>query len=84
MPGTISLTGRQTALLQRAAGNNGLVHIGEWMDPADRKAADALTRCGILSPGSGLHGYSARHMTAHGVRVFAALNLTPTVLPEED
>lgn len=79
-----SLTARQVALLQLAADNSGIVHVGEWMDPADRKAADALTRCGILSPGSGLRGYSARHMTTHGLRVFAALNLTPTKQPEED
>jgi hypothetical protein len=81
---TVQLSQRQKHLLRIAVGNGGVIHVGGYMDPAERKAADALVRSGVLSPGSGLHGTSARHLTAHGRRVFAALNLTPTVLPEED
>lgn len=66
---TVSLNDRQAALLAATADNGGIIHVGGWMPPADRKAADALVRCGLLSPGSGPHGTSARHLTDNGRRV---------------
>jgi hypothetical protein len=69
----VTLSPTQTQLMHEAAANNGLLHIGTWMTPKERKAADALVRVGLLSPGSGLRGASARHITAHGRRVLAGL-----------
>ncbi|MEU3452228.1 hypothetical protein ABZ671_01095 [Micromonospora sp. NPDC006766] len=68
---TVHLTDRQTGLLALAADNRGLIHVTESMSPADRKAADALVRCGLLSPGA----YSARHLTDHGRRTLANLTV---------
>lgn len=76
------LTDRQERILGRAADNHGRIYVGHWMDPADRKAADALVRAGILSPGSGLYGADARHITDHGRRVLDALDATTE--PEEN
>lgn len=73
MPVTITLNDRQADLLVIAADNGGRIFIGEFMDPRQRKAADSLVRCGLLSTGSGLYGASARHLTDHGRRIFADL-----------
>lgn len=71
------LTERQERILRNTADNDGLIYVGGWMEPADRKAADALVRSGILSCGSGLRGADARHITTHGRRVLDALDATP-------
>lgn len=71
---TVHLAERQQQILRATEANDGVIHVGEWMPPADRKAADALVRYGLLSPGSGLHGSSARHITRHGRQVLADLD----------
>ncbi len=73
-PTQVTLSPTQARILREAAANNGLIHIGTWMPPKERKAADGLVRMGILSPGSGLHGASDRHITGHVRRVLAELD----------
>ncbi|MFY1686536.1 hypothetical protein [Plantactinospora sp. WMMB782] len=73
-PQPVTLSPTQARILREAAANGGLLHIGEWMKPKERKAADGLVRMGVLSPGSGLRGVSARHITGHGRRVLADLD----------
>lgn len=77
-PAQVTLSPTQMQIMREAAANKGLIHIGDWMTPKERKAADGLVRIGLLSPGSGLHGASARHITGHGRRVLSALDATNT------
>lgn len=74
----VTLSPTQAQIMREAAANDELIHIGDWTTPKERKAADALVRAGLLSPGSGLYGASARHITAHGRRVLADLDATDT------
>jgi hypothetical protein len=70
----VTLSPTETRLLRDAAANHGLIHIGDWTSPKERKAAEGLVRKGVFSPGSAAHGGSARHITGHGRRVLADLD----------
>ena len=73
-PQPVTLSPTQARILREAAANGGLIHVGGWMPPKDRKAVDGLVRVGVLSPGSALWDASARHITGHGRRVLADLD----------
>ncbi|PZG12994.1 hypothetical protein C1I95_24615 [Micromonospora craterilacus] len=70
---TVSLSDRQIDWILTAADNRGLVYRHTGLNPADRSAVDSLVRCGILTPGSGVRGPDARHLTGHGRHVAADL-----------
>lgn len=74
----VTMSPTQMQIMREAAANHGLLHVGDWMTPKERKAADGLVRVGLLSPGSGPHGTSARHITGHGRRALAALAAADT------
>ncbi|HEU5107122.1 MAG TPA: hypothetical protein VFT95_00955 [Micromonosporaceae bacterium] len=69
---TIDLPPAQADLLRFAAANDGCIHVGGHMPPAERKAADALVRRGMLTIGSGLYGASRRDVTVNGRAWLAA------------
>ncbi|MDG4792052.1 hypothetical protein O7626_40260 [Micromonospora sp. WMMD1102] len=73
-PNPVTLSPTETRLLREAAANNGLIHVGAWTSPKERKAVEGLVRKGVFSPGSAVHGGSARHITKHGRRVLAELD----------
>lgn len=70
---TVTLSPIQTRLLREAATNNGLIYVGGWMTPKERKACDGLVAAGMLAPGRS-PGSPARHLTKQARRLLADLD----------